>query len=100
MRWVYSFLLVIPLSIGFAIFSAKFAALRGTKRKPLPAAVDKVFRCTFLFLLFSPLLLDSVIPKWAAIPALIAYLPSYLDGSEKKTGRPSEWLKSLRIWNW
>ena len=113
-------LIMIPVAIAFAIFSAKVsahvffgqwrlslwlfaartqnAAMRGTKRKPFPEWVDKVFRTTFLVMFVSPMYLymSWLIPGWLQLLLLVAYLPSYLDGSERFKGRPSEGLTEIK----
>jgi 2-acylglycerol O-acyltransferase 2 len=95
-------LLMVPLAIGFAIFSAKNAAMRGTGTKPFPEWMDKLFRLTFLLMYTSPVYLyfSWLIPSWLLGLLLLAYIPSYLDGSERFHGRPSEFCKNMTIWVW
>jgi hypothetical protein len=95
-------LLMIPLAIGFAMFSAKNAAMRGTKGKPSPEWVDKLFRTTFLCMFISPVFmyLSWLVPWWILALLVLGYLPSYLDGSERFHGRPSDWCKDWQIWVW
>jgi len=63
---------------------------------PISVWVDKVLRFFFFWCLVSPLCI--VTTWWLAVP-LMLYVPSYLDGSEKTGGRPSEFHKSLFLWH-
>mmetsp|Transcript_43232 Transcript_43232/g.108249 ORF Transcript_43232/g.108249 Transcript_43232/m.108249 type:complete len:346 (-) Transcript_43232:435-1472(-) len=67
----------------------------GSRKDPIPAWLDKVLRFFFFWCLVSPLCILT--SWWLALPLLL-YVPSYLDGSEKHGGRPSEFHKNLFLW--
>lgn len=71
----------------------KAAAMRGSNRKPLPSWIDKSLRMFFLVVLVYPVIVAF---PWTGL-ALLAYLPSYLDGAEKSGTRVSAWLAKSSI---
>lgn len=72
----------------------KHAAMRGSHRKPLSPLVDKSLRTFFLAVLVSPL---AMLWPWYVIPATLLYLPSFIDGTERR-GRPSNWVRGWSLW--
>jgi hypothetical protein len=82
---------------AFAAFLERRAAMRGSHRAPLPAAVDKAIRCCLLACFLAPaaLWLDAR----GAAAAYVLYLPLYLDGSEMSGRRRSAWFVSLGLWH-
>lgn len=84
---------LVLLLILFALSSVleKKAAMRGSHRNALPAWMDKGLRLFFLVLVMWPLV--GVLGFWFAFVLFALYLPSYLDGSEKR-GRESKALKA------
>ena len=95
--WSVSALLLLLL----LTWQEKSAAMRGTHRAALSPLVDKGLRLLYLLLLSAPLLLLA--PRLAAV-ALLPYIPTYVDGSEKQHGRSGSahaaWLRRWRLWGW
>eukprot|EP00756_Hemistasia_phaeocysticola_P022067 Hpha_TRINITY_DN15810_c2_g5::TRINITY_DN15810_c2_g5_i1::g.191357::m.191357/K14457/MOGAT2, MGAT2; 2-acylglycerol O-acyltransferase 2 len=99
-----AYILLLAFAYGLLVFMEKAAALRGSHRKPLPAWVDKGLRMFFLFCYTAPLLMLS--PTFGTI-IVLAYLPYYLDGSEKlssalegRLGREGKYLRNWIVWRW
>lgn len=84
--WAVLLLMLFALSS----FLEKKAALRGSHRTPMPAWVDKGIRVFFLVLIMWPF--TALLGLTVTGVLFLLYLPSYLDGSEKR-GRDSGWLK-------
>ncbi|KAJ9473680.1 hypothetical protein DIPPA_17108 [Diplonema papillatum] len=85
--------------LAMSSFLEKRAAMRGTNRRPLPDWVDKAIRCFFLAVFITPVF--AVFPWPSALfVATLLYLPTYLDGSEKKGNRLSELVRRLPVWWW
>jgi 1-acyl-sn-glycerol-3-phosphate acyltransferase len=74
---------------------AKFAAMRGTKRKPFPGWLDKLLRAMFFFSLVAPSYVYMPRAQWALILISTLYLPSYLNGGEKSAGPTFKRPRSL-----
>jgi hypothetical protein len=65
---------------------------------PLELAVTGLHpRFFFFWCLVSPICI--LVSKWLALPLMI-YIPSYLDGTEKSGGRPSEFHRNFFLWFW
>eukprot|EP00128_Syssomonas_multiformis_P000790 Colp12_sorted_trinity150504_noHs@30205 len=88
----------LPLGIMSVVFAfcARSAAMRGTKRTPLPKWVENALRLVFLFFMTSPFI---YLHPLVVTALLLVYIPSYLDGTEKNGGRPSKAFQSLGVWN-
>ena len=92
-------LLVVGAVVAACCYGAsRRAVLRGTEGKPFPAGADRAIRLCFLTALLWPLL--WVLPAWAVAGLWAAYLPGYLDGSEKTGGRPSAFVQGWPVWRW
>lgn len=81
---------------GLSTYLEKAAAMRGSHRKPLPSWVDKGLRLFFLTILVSPMCFAF---PWSIILVLL-YIPSFVDGSEKRGDRVSAWLAQCSLFHW
>jgi hypothetical protein len=69
-----------------------------TPHFPLELVVTGLhLRFFFFWCLVSPVCI--LVSKWLALP-LMLYIPSYLDGTEKSGGRPSEFHRNFFLWFW
>ena len=91
---------IFSLAAAGAVFSAKTAALRGTGGEPFPPWLDKLCRLAFLALLFLPIAAWELLPRVPLAISFLAYLPSFLDGTEKTGTRVSPWVRDWAIWRW
>jgi hypothetical protein len=84
--------------------AARFAALRGSRRKRMPVLVDKLLRALFLGTACVPsLALHPLLSRRARVLltiALMLYTPYYLDGAEQHGGRPSKHFRRKSNWLW
>jgi len=94
--WLGWWLASVMLLVAVGVYCDRSAAMRGTKGQPPPYLMDKFLRLFFLTVSCAPLCLYL---PWLTL-ALLAYLPSYLDGSEKNGGRPNAWVRSWGVWGW
>ena len=88
------------VALFFSVFSARSAALRGTKGTPFPRWVDVTFRITFLVLVLLPIFVWRLVPRWLLCMAFVLYLPSYVDNSERTGGRPYPPVRDWSVWYW
>lgn len=94
--FVLGYLGLLVVFYGISVYMEKAAAMRGSHRKPLPGWIDKALRLFFLFILVSPMCYAF---PWATI-AVLLYLPSYVDGAEKRGDRISPWLAQCALFQW
>jgi len=69
----------------------------GKRKQPISAWVEKVLRFFMLWVFCAPPCM--IVSWWLAVPILL-YIPSYLDGTEKTGGRPTEHMKNFFLWFW
>eukprot|EP00742_Colponemidia_sp_Colp-10_P010315 GILJ01011322.1.p1 GENE.GILJ01011322.1~~GILJ01011322.1.p1 ORF type:complete len:352 (+),score=33.59 GILJ01011322.1:94-1056(+) len=74
-------------------FCESRAALRGAKGEPMHPLVHRALALFFILVMTGPL---CYFLPYISIPALLLYLPSYLDRSELSGGRFSEAVRSSR----
>tara|TARA_R110002050_G_scaffold117926_3_gene234970 strand:- start:205 stop:786 length:582 start_codon:yes stop_codon:yes gene_type:complete len=92
---------VIYLAVVLSLFQglawlAKTAALRGQKGKPLNDNIQRLIRIVFFSVMVFPLV--YIVPY--SIPFVLLYMYTYIDLSEIRGGRPSNFFVRLPIWRW
>ncbi|CUG47678.1 diacylglycerol acyltransferase, putative [Bodo saltans] len=94
--FVAVYIALLGIFYALSAYMEKSAAMRGSHRKPMSPWIDKGLRLFFLTILVSPLCF--AIP-WTIVLVLL-YIPSFIDGSEKRGDRVSAWLTSWRVFHW
>jgi 2-acylglycerol O-acyltransferase 2 len=96
MGFFVTYLLLVASNAAVLYALHKKALLRGAEGQEPPQWIDKFIRTWFFLVWFTPL--GYYLP--ILIPFLLAYLYTWLDGSEKTKARRSPWVRSWGIWKY